>query len=116
MRRFSVKVNGKDYVVDIEEISAEGEAPAVQAPVQAAPAAAEPAAPEGTEIKSPIQGTVVKVIAALGAKVSAGDKLCVLEAMKMEYDIVTPCDGTVSFIKTARGATVHEGDLLAVIS
>ncbi|MCQ2428142.1 MAG: acetyl-CoA carboxylase biotin carboxyl carrier protein subunit [Clostridia bacterium] len=118
MRRFNVKVNGKDYIVDIEEIEAGAEtaAPSVESAPAAKPAAAEKAPVSGTEIKSPLQATVVKVIVAPGAKVSAGDKLCVLEAMKMEYDIVTPCAGTVSFIKTARGATVNEGDLLAVIS
>ena len=119
MRRFKVCVNGTEYTVDIEEIT--GSEPAAQS-VPAAPAAsAQPekaveARPAGTEVKSPIQGTVVKTSVSVGDTVAAGDRICVLEAMKMEYDINAPCAGKISAVGVTRGETAEEGRVLAVIS
>lgn len=116
MRRFSVKVNGVAYDVEIEEIGAANATPAAAAPV--APAAAPAATPvasgnQGTTIvKAPIQGTLVKIIAKPGTKVSKGDCVCILEAMKMENEIVAPVDGVVATIDAAQGATVEEGSIL----
>ena len=114
MRKFNVNVNGKIYVVEIEET---GEAaPVVNAPAAAAaPTAAPAAAPvQGgkVNVESPMPGTILDVKVAAGATVKAGDILCILEAMKMENEIVAPQDGKVTSI-VAKGATVNTGDILA---
>ena len=119
--KYNVTLNGKIYEVDVTETDAVvtgisqvpvaapvAAAPVVAAPVAApAPAAAPeapaapaaPAAPvavaDGTQIKAPMPGTVLAVKKNVGDAVKAGDVVIVLEAMKMENDIVAPCDGTV---------------------
>ena len=125
MRKFSVKVNGVAYDVEIEELGAAASsapaAAAAPAPVAtAAPAA--PAAPvaagnRGAEIvKAPIQGTLVKILAKAGTKVAKGDCVCILEAMKMENEIVAPQDGTVASVSATQGSSVNTGDLLFVLA
>lgn len=109
MRKFNVSVNGKSYSVEVEEVG--GAAPAaVAAPVAAsAPAAAPAAAPKaaapqgGTAVKSPMPGVIRKLCFADGAAVKAGQAIAVLEAMKMENDIVATADGVVTY-------TVKVGD------
>ena len=108
MRKFNVNVNGKIYVVEIEET---GEAaPVVNAPA----AAAAPAAAQGgkVNVESPMPGTILDVKVAAGATVKAGDIICILEAMKMENEIVAPQDGKITSV-VAKGATVNTGDVLA---
>ena len=121
MRKFSVKVNGKSYEVEIEEIALDATVattPTTQSAPVAAPAAA-PAASSapagGVEVKAPIQGTVVKVDVAVGDTVTKGARLCVLEAMKMEYDIVAPVDGVIAFVDASRGVTAEDGKILFTI-
>lgn len=114
MRKFNVNVNGKIYVVEIEET---GEAaPVVNAPAAAAaPTAAPAAAPvQGgkVNVESPMPGTILDVKVAAGATVKAGDIICILEAMKMENEIVAPQDGKITSV-VAKGATVNTGDILA---
>ena len=89
----------------------------VTAPAAApAPAVTSAAAPaDGVKITAPLPGTVLKVVATAGAAVKKGDVLCVLEAMKMENDIVAPQDGTVASVSASQGASVNTGDLLFVI-
>lgn len=114
MRYFKVNVNGVSYDVAIEEMtSSPAQSDAAATPV---PAAAEekknpPAAvKEGdTVVNAPLRASVVKIVRAEGDKVSSGDTVCVLEAMKMEYDVVAPCDGVVSAIFVKRGAVAEEG-------
>ena len=112
MRKFMITVQGVRYEVDVEELMP-GAAPA--APV-AAPAAA-PAAPVagGEVVKSPMPGTILAVNVQAGAAVKRGDVLCILEAMKMENEIMAPCDGTVAQVVTSKGASVNPGDALIVI-
>lgn len=87
---------------------------AAPAPVPAAPAA--PAAPvAGEQVTSPMPGNILGVKVNVGDSVKAGDTLVVLEAMKMENDIVAPHDGKVLQIAVQKGATVDTGTLLAVI-
>ena len=129
--KYVVNLNGKNYEVEVTEqeavvtnVTAAAAAP-VAAPVTApvatpAPAAAPaPAAQavsaEGTTIPSPMPGSILSVSVSVGQTVKAGDVLMVLEAMKMENDIVAPCAGTVKQILVSKGSTVNTDDVLAVI-
>lgn len=135
--KYQVKVDGRVFDVEVEKIGggakpltmADLTAPsAPAAPVQqAAPAPtpkAEPAptpkaepAPASTggeKVISPMPGNIWKVVAKEGSKVSAGDVILILEAMKMENEIVAPCDGTVS-IKVSEGQAVDTDALLAEV-
>ena len=140
--KYNVTLNGKIYEVDVTEsdavVTGVSQVPvgavvapapiAAPAPVAAAPAA--PAAPaeapaptaapapanvDGTQVKAPMPGTILAVKKAVGDAVKAGDVIVVLEAMKMENDIVAPCDGTVKSINAPKGTTVNTDDVLAVI-
>lgn len=99
-------------------------APVAAAPVAAAPAAAPaaPAAPAGAAlaagevVKSPMPGNILKINVAQGQKINEGDVLIVLEAMKMENEIVATKSGTVAQIVTAKGAVVETGAPLVVIA
>jgi biotin carboxyl carrier protein len=127
MRKFLINVNGNSYEVEVEELT--GASPAVKTPAEpAAPAprtaATAPAAPAkaaaavpagGVEIKSPLPGVVLALKAAVGDKVSKGDVLLVIEAMKMENEIMAPEDGTVLSIPVSKDSSVNTGDLLLVI-
>ncbi|MDE6004762.1 MAG: biotin/lipoyl-binding protein [Oscillospiraceae bacterium] len=123
MKRFNVTVNGKTYDVAVEELGADASAPVATAPVAAptpAPAPAPAAAPASTvgtgeKVTAPMPGTILDVKVSNGASVSKGDVIMVLEAMKMENDIVAPCDGTVTSIVVKKGDTVQSGDTLATV-
>ena len=121
MRKYRVTVNGTVYEVELEEITGAvpAAAPAAAAPAPAAaPAAAPaPAAPagEGEQITSPMPGTILAVNVTAGQSVKKGDVLMVLEAMKMENEIMCPRDGVVSSVQAAKGASVESGTLLCVL-
>lgn len=109
MRKYRVNVNGTTYEVEVEEMT---EAPAqAAAPVSAAPAA--PA--EGEQITSPMPGNILDVRVAPGVAVKAGQVLMILEAMKMENEIMCPKDGRVASVNVTKGAAVETGTLLCVI-
>ena len=111
MKKYRVTVNGTAYEIELEELT--GAAPA---PAAAAPAPAPAAAPAGGEqVTSPMPGTILDVKVAQGAAVKKGDVLMILEAMKMENEIMCPCDGKVASIHTSKGAAVESGSLLCVI-
>lgn len=116
MKKYAVNVNGIKYEVEIEEISA-SQVSAAPAPV-AAPAAPAPAAAPagGTTVNAPMPGTILAVNVTNGASVKKGDVLMVLEAMKMENEIMAPCDGTVNAVSVTKGATVETGSLLCSIA
>ena len=136
MRKFNIKVNGQAYEVEVEEVAggfapapvvpvAAASAPAVapvaapapeKAEVKAAPAPAPVAAPAGgTQLKAPMPGTVIDFKATNGAAVKKGQTVLILEAMKMENEIVAPSDGVITFV-ASKGASVNTDDLLAVIA
>lgn len=125
--KYVVTLNGKRYEVEVSEsdavlTSVSNAAPAAPVPVAApvaAPAAA-PAAPaaaavSGTQVVSPMPGTILKVNASEGQAVKAGDVIFILEAMKMENEIVAPCDGTIKQILVTKGSTVDTDQILAVL-
>lgn len=117
MRKFNVTVNGKSYSVEVEEDGVVSAPVVASAPVAApAPAAAPKAkAPAGGQIvKAPMPGLVLKLNVANGATVKKGDKIIVLEAMKMENDIVASADGVVTFL-VKQGDNVESGADLASI-
>ena len=137
MRKFIINVNGKSYEVEVEEISQGGAPiPSVSAPAaapmpspvaentpaskpaQSKPEAKAPSAaiPQGAEtVKAPMPGTILDIKVKPGDQVSKGDTLLILEAMKMENEIVCPRDAKVVSIQVASGASVNAGDVLVVI-
>ena len=119
MKKYNVTVNGTAYeitleVVDAADVKAAPAPAAAPAPV-AAPAPA--AAPAGGEtVNSPMPGNILSIKVQTGAAVKKGDVIMVLEAMKMENEIMAPCDGTVASINVNAGAAVETGTVLCVIA
>ncbi|MBQ7412588.1 MAG: biotin/lipoyl-binding protein [Clostridia bacterium] len=115
MKAYKVTVNGNVYeitieVVDKADIKASAPAPA---PVAVAPASA----PSGGQaISAPMPGTILKVNVSNGQAVKKGDVLFVLEAMKMENEIMAPCDGTVAGVSVSAGASVETGTALCSLA
>ena len=121
--KYVVTLNGKDYEVEVDELSeaiVTSVAPtAASAP--AAPVATQPSAPatpapapvsgSGTAVKAPMPGTILKVNVTAGQSVKF-----ILEAMKMENEIVAPSDGTVSQVVAAKGSSVATDDVLAYLN
>lgn len=142
MRKFNITVNGKTYQVEVEEVETSPARPAPSpmhaqpaAPVAAVPADKEPEkvekpekpapAPEaraqdetpanGERIDSPMPGTILDVRVDAGAAVKRGDVLFILEAMKMENEIMAPRDGKIVKVGVIKGESVDTGRMLAVI-
>ena len=123
--KYIVNLNGKNYEVEVEETEAviTGVADAVAAPV-AAPVAAAPApaqAPsaavsaDGAKVISPMPGTILSVNKNVGDSVNEGDVIMILEAMKMENEIVAPASGTIKQLLVSKGSTVDTDAVLAVV-
>ena len=115
MKKYRVNVNGTAYEVEIELIDANAVASAPAAAPAAAPAPA-PAPAGGQAINAPMPGTIIKVNVQNGQTVKKGDVLMILEAMKMENEIMAPCDGTVAGVAVAQGATVDSGAVLCTLA
>ena len=119
MKTYTITVNGKAYAVTVEEGAAAAAAPVAAAPVAAAapaPAAAPAGAAGSIQVTAPMPGKVVAVKASVGQAVKKGEVVLVLEAMKMENDIVAPEDGTIASINVANGDAVESGAVLATLN
>nr|WP_325230119.1 biotin/lipoyl-containing protein [uncultured Oscillibacter sp.] len=113
MKKYKVTVNGTAYEIELEELTGAAPAAPVAAAPAPAPAAAAPAG--GEQVTSPMPGTILDVKVSQGASVKKGDVLMILEAMKMENEIMCPCDGKVASIHASKGTAVESGTLLCVI-
>lgn len=125
MKNYRITVNGTAYDVAVEELGASA-APAAVA--SAAPVAAAPAAPTASAapaasgdagsvvISAPMPGKILNVRTNVGASVKKGDVVLILEAMKMENEVVAPDDGTIASINVAAGDSVEAGDTLATMN
>ena len=127
MKSYTITVNGNVYDVTVEEngsVSAPAAAPRraaapaapAAAPKAAAPKAAAPAGAGAVKITAPMPGKIVAVKANAGAAVKKGQVILVLEAMKMENDVVAPQDGTLASVDVAAGASVEAGSVLATMN
>ena len=112
MKKYRVTVNGTVYEVELEELT--GSAP-VSAPAAPAAPAASAAPAAGEQICAPMPGNILAVNVTAGQAVKKGDVLMVLEAMKMENEIMCPRDGVVASVNTSKGASVESGTLLCVL-
>jgi acetyl-CoA/propionyl-CoA carboxylase biotin carboxyl carrier protein len=120
-RDVDVEVNGRRYSVAVwvpdvplAAVTGAGGAPAAARPRRSAAAASATVAGSG-KVAVPMQGTIVKVLVAVGDTVEAGQPVCVLEAMKMENNIAADKSGTVAEVKVSPGQSVGTGDIVVVI-
>ena len=117
---FDVTVNGATYEEESENAPVAAPAPQpAAAPAQVAPAAAAPAAKPagaGEKVPSPLPGVIIEISVKEGQQVKQGQKLVILEAMKMENEIPAPKDGTVTEILVHKGDTLQEGDPIVTIA
>jgi len=118
MNAYKVTLNGKVYEFTIELINKDDikAAPAAASAPAAAPAPAAPAAAGDKAVKSPMPGTILDIKVQAGQAVKAGDLLMVLEAMKMENEILAAADGTVAAVNVSKGSTVETGTVLCTMA
>ncbi|MBQ6817019.1 MAG: biotin/lipoyl-binding protein [Bacilli bacterium] len=115
MKIYKVKVNGKVYEVELESVSeAQGSIKADAPKAEAAPAAPV-ASGAGVEVKAPMQGKILDVKVKVGDAVAKGQVVAILEAMKLENEIISPADGKVLSVVVNKDQTVNNNDLLIVI-
>lgn len=119
MKNLRITVNGTAYDVQVEELGAAASPAPAAAPAPAQPAAPAPApapaAGAGEPIKAPMPGTIVSVNVSSGQKVNEGDVVVVLEAMKMENEIMAPKAGTITSVSVSKGESVASGAVLVTI-
>ena len=126
MKKFNIKVNGKAYEVEVEEIGSSAPsftapaAPAVSAPVNETKSAPAPApAPVNagsSSIKAPMPGTINAVKVTAGESIKKGQVVAVLEAMKMENEIMAPEDAVVASVAVSQGQSVNTGDVILTLN
>lgn len=118
MKKYNVNVNGNLYEITLEVVDVDAASVPAAAPVAAptaAPAPVSAPAGNGVTVNAPMPGTILSVKVQNGASVKKGDVLFILEAMKMENEIMAPADGVVSGISIMNGANVETGATLCVI-
>ena len=127
MKNYTITVNGTPYNVTVEDANgsaapvAAAPAPAAApasapAPAPTAAPAAAPAAAGSVSVDAPMPGNILDIKVSNGASVKAGDVLLILEAMKMENEIVAPQDGTVASVNVNKGDTVEAGQTLVSLN
>ena len=123
MKSYRITVNGNVYDVEVEELGGVASAPVAAAPVTKTVAAPKKAAAPVTtgaqgsvKVSAPMPGKILAVKASVGQAVKKGDVIMILEAMKMENEIVAPQDGTVASININEGASVEAGNVLATLN
>jgi glutaconyl-CoA decarboxylase len=139
LKKYKITVEGKAYEVEVEDLGTAVSSQAVSAPAvtsvavaapapveskpiapaaQAAPVApkAPPADPKGEVLRAPMPGTILSVSASVGKTVKRGDILLILEAMKMENEIVAHIDGTIAAIYVQKGSSVNAGETLVAFA
>lgn len=130
LRKFRIKINEKEYMVEMEELgTAPGPGPISAAPLAApvpaaVPVQAEAAAPiaapvpsgEGFTMEAPMPGSIISVQVKAGDQVKENQVLVVLEAMKMENEIVSPKDGIVTAVHVAKGSAIDVGAPIVTIA
>ena len=121
MKEFTFKINGAEYKCAVEEIEAgktnitvNGNVYTVETEAPAAPAP-KPAPAAGVQVKSPLPGSIIKVLVSEGQAVKKGDTLLTLESMKMENPVLAEQDGTVKQVAVTPGQNVMQDDLLIVL-
>ena len=127
MRKFQVTVNGNTYEVDVEEVSGSAQIQATQPKPASSldtqdvkktpqPTPTSSGSSGDTLLEAPMQGKIVSVKVAVGDSVNEGDIVAVLEAMKMENEIVAPSAGTIASVNVTSGQAVEAGDLIASLN
>lgn len=121
-KQFHVVVNGKDYQVAVEEVTNEQTATKEHSPIhsqsQSPPASvssSQSAKIAGKEINAPMPGTILNIKKEVGDIVKAGEPIVILEAMKMENDIVSPIDGKLLSVLVKTGDAVNSNDVIAIV-
>lgn len=117
MKKYNITVNGTAYEVEVEELGGVATPTSAPAPrVEKPKTAPKPkAAGAAGAVHAPMPGTILSVDVKVGDEVKAGTTLCILEAMKMENEIVAPVDCKVKEINVSKGDTVANGDLLITL-
>lgn len=119
MKKYVIKLNDKVYEVEMEEVTAETSTAITEAAKSAPKAGPTPAAglvSDGQKVDAPMPGTILNVAVKAGEVVKKGQVLVVLEAMKMENEIVSPIDGKVASVGVSKGDAVNTGDFLVQIA
>lgn len=125
MKKYRVNVNGTQYDITLEVLEDDAvmttapvspKAEAAPAPATAAPVAAAKVPAGAQSINAPMPGTILSVNVKAGQAVKRGDVLLILEAMKMENEIMVPCDGTVGTVNVNKGQSVKTGELMLTLA
>ncbi len=116
MKNYTITVNGVAYDVTVEENSSSAPVKAAAKPQSAAPKAQAPQDTGSVSIEAPMPGSILDVKVKAGDTVEAGSTLIILEAMKMENDIVAPSTGTIISVNVSKGDSVDAGQVLLTLN